>query len=615
MMRKLLVIFSVTLLAAVTALGGGRNLKNIRPAVPMIDDGIERTAPADHKGTYVPGLDNPTSLTWVIVDSMQNALGPANTSITPLVYDAPTNVVALLHRASTTYGTSSGQLWYNTSTNSGATWRRVGELNGGAPTDCRYPSGAISNPAGSSDTGQCLFVYAAPNLQNAGTFGQITYGVDFPLGGGAGSGVVDAGTNTYTSSTAIWTQPSGSWIWWGTNSTATTGNDETNWRTNDYVTVTRQIPPGWLDAEPNFVNALGHLNGFATPTASYYCVSGLFFPDTLAAAFNAGYSKSTDNGATWGAWQRPAPDWMQATGLPPRYDLYDYVQPAGGTVSYDQDALIDGNGRVHFFHVIVDSPWTGTDPRGILEAYETGPNTWAAKFVTMGLNPYTGLGYPGASTPASPYLSQTGNGMHVSISADGQVMAAVWLDAATSSPTDTLPDIWFSYRNINGSAWSTPVNLTQTPGFPELILHAAPVMKVNGGGSYTIFLGRTYQSSINTYPPDYNLRSTFYVAAHTFTPTGVSEEASKPSTFTLEQNYPNPFNPSTTIQYSVANAGPVTLKVYNMIGQEVATLVNQTVTAGSHSATFDASGLSSGMYFYKLSAGSQVESRKMLVLK
>jgi hypothetical protein len=52
-----------------------------------------------------------------------------------------------------------------------------------------------------------------------------------------------------------------------------------------------------------------------------------------------------------------------------------------------------------------------------------------------------------------------------------------------------------------------------------------------------------------------------------------------------------------------------------MIGQEVATLVNQTVTAGSHSTTFDASGLSSGMYFYKLSAGSQVESRKMLVLK
>jgi hypothetical protein len=212
-------------------------------------------------------------------------------------------------------------------------------------------------------------------------------------------------------------------------------------------------------------------------------------------------------------------------------------------------------------------------------------------------------------------LDQTGNAIHASVSADGQVMTMVWLDAATSSPSDTLPDVWFSYRTITGGAWSTPQNLTQTPGFPELLLHAAPIVKVNGGGSYTLFLGRTYQSGINTYPPDNGVLSTFYVAAHTFTPTGVSEEASKPSSFTLEQNYPNPFNPSTTIQYSVANAGPVTLKVYNMIGQEVATLVNQTVTAGSHSTTFDASGLSSGMYFYKLSAGSQVESRKMLVLK
>jgi hypothetical protein len=612
MMRKLLVVFSVTLFAALTALGGGRNLKNIHPAKPIIDDGIERTASADQKGSFVPGLDNPTSLTWVAVDEMANAFGPAVNNITPISYEPNTNIVTVLHRAATSYGTSSGQLWYNMSSNAGLTWRRVGELNGGAPTDCRYPSGAISNPLGNSDTGQCLYVYAAPNLQNAGTFGQITYGVDFPLGGGAGSGIVDAGTSTYTSSTTIWTQPAGSWIWWGTSSTATTGNDQINWRTNDYVTVTRQTPPGWVDAEPNFINALGHMNGFATPTASYYCASGLFSPDSLAFAFNAGYSKSTDNGATWGAWQRPAPDWMQATGLPTRYDLYDYVQPAGGTVSYVQDALIDGNGRVHFFHVIVDSPWTNVDPRGILEVYETGTNTWASKFITMGFNTNTGLGYPGVATA---YLDQMGNAIHASVSADGQVMTMVWLDAATNAPGDTLPDIWFSYRNINGSAWSTPQNLTQTPGFPELLLHAAPIVKVNGGGSYTLFIGRTYQSGINTYPPDNGVLSTFFVAPYTFTPTGVNEDATKPSTFTLEQNYPNPFNPSTTIKYSVANAGPVTLKVYNTIGQEVATLVNQTVSAGEHTVSFDARNLSSGMYMYKLSAGSRVESRKMLVLK
>jgi hypothetical protein len=108
---------------------------------------------------------------------------------------------------------------------------------------------------------------------------------------------------------------------------------------------------------------------------------------------------------------------MQATGLPTRYDLYDYVQPAGATVQYDQDMTIDGNDHVHFFHVVVDSPWTATDPRGILEVYETGTG-WASKWVTQNLNEFTGLGYPGIVTP---YLQQTGNSTHASISSDGNV--------------------------------------------------------------------------------------------------------------------------------------------------------------------------------------------------
>jgi hypothetical protein len=86
--------------------------------------------------------------------------------------------------------------------------------------------------------------------------------------------------------------------------------------------------------------------------------------------------------------------------------------------------------------------------------------------------------------------------------------------------------------------------------------------------------------------------------------------------FSLHQNYPNPFNPQTVISYSLPNAGLVTLKVFDVVGREVAVLIqNQTVTAGAHTVVFNASKLSSGMYFYRLSSGQFTETKKMLLIK
>ncbi|MEJ2195931.1 MAG: multicopper oxidase domain-containing protein [Ignavibacteriaceae bacterium] len=86
--------------------------------------------------------------------------------------------------------------------------------------------------------------------------------------------------------------------------------------------------------------------------------------------------------------------------------------------------------------------------------------------------------------------------------------------------------------------------------------------------------------------------------------------------FSLDQNYPNPFNPSTTINFSIPTENTmVSLKIYNSIGQEVGTLINQVVPAGNHEVQFDATGLSSGVYFYRLTAGNFVENKKMIVMK
>lgn len=90
---------------------------------------------------------------------------------------------------------------------------------------------------------------------------------------------------------------------------------------------------------------------------------------------------------------------------------------------------------------------------------------------------------------------------------------------------------------------------------------------------------------------------------------------SVPEKFELSQNYPNPFNPSTKIKYQIATSNPVSLKIYDVLGNEVATLVNEIQSTGNYEVTFDASSLPSGTYFYRLQTGSLVESRKMILLK
>ncbi len=85
--------------------------------------------------------------------------------------------------------------------------------------------------------------------------------------------------------------------------------------------------------------------------------------------------------------------------------------------------------------------------------------------------------------------------------------------------------------------------------------------------------------------------------------------------FVLAQNYPNPFNPSTNISFNIKEAGFVTLKVYNLLGQEVATLLEGSVSSGYHSLVFDASLLSSGMYLYQIQFGDNIQSKRMMLIK
>ena len=97
--------------------------------------------------------------------------------------------------------------------------------------------------------------------------------------------------------------------------------------------------------------------------------------------------------------------------------------------------------------------------------------------------------------------------------------------------------------------------------------------------------------------------------------TGIEDDFSIPIEFNLYQNYPNPFNPLTKIGYSVPQSSKVAIKVFDVLGNEIETLVNEEKSTGTYELTWNAEQLPTGVYFYQLKAGTYVETKKMILLK
>jgi aminopeptidase N len=130
-----------------------------------------------------------------------------------------------------------------------------------------------------------------------------------------------------------------------------------------------------------------------------------------------------------------------------------------------------------------------------------------------------------------------------------------------------------------------------------------------------------FDRKLNDMPTSFEFDPDNWILKHIYEITEVKNEDAIIYNFSLEQNYPNPFNPSTTIKYSLPSsvktlrAMSVQLKVYDILGREIQTLVNKEQVPGNYEVQFDASKITSGIYFYKLQSGSFVESRKMLLLR
>jgi hypothetical protein len=157
--------------------------------------------------------------------------------------------------------------------------------------------------------------------------------------------------------------------------------------------------------------------------------------------------------------------------------------------------------------------------------------------------------------------------------------------------------VGFGTTDQNGAYTLTGVPAGNFSLYTEKAGYVSPSNSVNVGGSQ-------YSVSVSD------------VTIDPVATTSVSTPAADlPATFSLGQNYPNPFNPTTVIRYSLPAQSSVSLVVYNLLGEQVATLAGGVQTAGAHQVTMDGRGLASGVYFYRLTAGSSVETKRMLLIK
>ncbi|MEI7484665.1 MAG: T9SS type A sorting domain-containing protein [Ignavibacteriota bacterium] len=213
------------------------------------------------------------------------------------------------------------------------------------------------------------------------------------------------------------------------------------------------------------------------------------------------------------------------------------------------------------------------------------------------------------STPLShPSIAYSGNGARILVTFSA-------FQPGDSLDGFTFQDIYYTYSDNGGSTWATPVNLTNTPTWDEMY----PELSETGNTvtSFKVKFQATRgpgSSSFTDNAPVYRV----YNIYKAFNIVGIENIGSSvPSKFGLNQNYPNPFNPVTKIRFDVAKTSKITLRVFNIAGQEVETLVNgETLTAGTKEITFNGSSLPSGIYFYTLSNSDGFkETKKMMLIK
>lgn len=201
---------------------------------------------------------------------------------------------------------------------------------------------------------------------------------------------------------------------------------------------------------------------------------------------------------------------------------------------------------------------------------------------------------------------------------------ANWTEETNYSDWRITPPVEFDDGTVTLSNWPLDLDLSYsndtlltagTDGLPLGDLNWFPDAKADYMANRDTYIAALQDSMTNAtfvYTPGDS--ESAYITAENL-PVSIESNSSIPGKFNLSNNYPNPFNPTTKISFTLPSASDVKLTVYNVLGQQVAELVNQRMTAGTYTVNFDASNLASGMYLYRIEAGSFTKNKKMMLIK
>jgi photosystem II stability/assembly factor-like uncharacterized protein len=321
--------------------------------------------------------------------------------------------------------------------------------------------------------------------------------------------------------------------------------------------------------------------------------------------------KTTNGGTTWTQVYTLAGGFINAIQMVSTTEGYAEGDPVGGkwTILKTTDG---GNtwarmateptqvgaeaGWNNSLQIIGNNMWFGTNATKVYRSTDLGL-TWTSGATTGTVNTYAvhyNTASVGLAGGTAMVLSTNGGTSYSAVTNPGTAGNINGIEGAGSD--------WWAirsgntiYRSTNGAANWTNAYVSGTAVFQDLDF------AVTGS---------------NTCPSGWAVGNGGVIAKMTGSLVGVSSVSSEvPSSFLLKQNYPNPFNPTTNINFSLPKSGLVTLKVYDMTGKEVAVVLNEFKNAGTYIVGFSAANLPSGAYFYRLSSGNLVDTKKMILVK
>jgi hypothetical protein len=249
----------------------------------------------------------------------------------------------------------------------------------------------------------------------------------------------------------------------------------------------------------------------------------------------------------------------------------------------------------------------------VLDSAENGMGRWT---VSTGWNVTTSQSYSPnnsfADSPTGNYSNSTNRTMTLTAAQNVSSAPVVFLSYWYKHTIDEIDNAYVDISSDNGTTWRSKKFFSGTVStWTRDVLDLSELAKA----SSTMKLRFSLVSN-GTIPADGIYLDNIKLVNYTLAPTGINSVSSElPNEYSLGQNYPNPFNPSTNIAFQLPDAGNVSLKLYDILGKELMTLVDEYRAPGSYEVRLDASDLPGGMYFYKLTSGGFSETRKMILIK